>query len=64
MATKHGYVSKEEFVEDAEKNFSLLENGILDLQSTRLLLVNVSNNLNLRCEIGLIKWMCRGRMMG
>ena len=42
MATKHGYASKEEFVEGAQKKFSLLENGILELQSTRLLLVNVS----------------------
>jgi hypothetical protein len=63
MATKHGYASKEEFVVGAQKKFSLLENGILDLLSTRLLLINVSDSLNLRCEFGLIEWMCRGRMM-
>jgi hypothetical protein len=42
MATKHGFASKEEFMQDAQKKFSLLENGTLELQSTRLLLVNVS----------------------
>ena len=42
MAAKHGFASKREFVEGAQKKFSLLENGILELQSTRLLPVNVS----------------------
>jgi hypothetical protein len=42
MATKYGYSSKEEFVAGAQKIFSLLESGILELQSTRLLLVNES----------------------
>jgi hypothetical protein len=64
MATKHGFESKEEFIQGAQKKFSLLENGILDLQSTRLLLVNVSNISNLRCEFGLMEWIFRGRMMG
>jgi hypothetical protein len=64
MATKHGFKSKEELMQGAQGKFSLLENGILELQSTRLLLVNVSNILNLRCEFGLMKWICRERMMG
>jgi hypothetical protein len=42
MATKLGFESKEEFIQGAQKKFSLLENGILELQSTRLLPVNVS----------------------
>jgi hypothetical protein len=42
MATKHGFSSKDEFMQGAQKKFSLLENGILELPSTRLLLVNVS----------------------
>lgn len=42
LAMKHGYDSVEEYVAGAQKKFSLLENGILDMPSTRLLLVNVS----------------------
>lgn len=40
MAAKHGFKSVEEYVENAQKKFSLLEAGILDQPSTRLLLIN------------------------
>lgn len=40
MATKHGYDSVEEFKKGAQKKFSLLETGIIDKASTRLLLIN------------------------
>lgn len=42
FAMKHGYSSVDEFKAGVQKKFSLLENGILDRTSTRLLLVNVS----------------------
>lgn len=42
FAMKHGYKSVEEFKAGVQKKFSLLENGILDKPSTRLLLINVS----------------------
>lgn len=37
---KHGYESVERFLKQAKAKFSLLDNGILDMPSTRLLLVN------------------------
>lgn len=40
FAMKHGYNSVEEFKTGVQKKFSLLENGILDKPSTRLLLIN------------------------
>lgn len=40
MAMKHGYKTVEEYKEGAQKKFSLLESGILDKPSARLLLVN------------------------
>ncbi|EJT68533.1 hypothetical protein GGTG_13891 [Gaeumannomyces tritici R3-111a-1] len=40
MAMKHGFESVEAYREGAQKKFSLLETGILDQPSTRLLLVN------------------------
>lgn len=40
MAMKHGFESVEAYKEGAQKKFSLLETGILDQPSTRLLLVN------------------------
>ncbi|KAH8592806.1 pigment biosynthesis protein-like protein yellowish-green 1 [Bisporella sp. PMI_857] len=40
MALKHGYTTATEFKNDAQKRFSLLENGILQQPSTRLLLIN------------------------
>lgn len=40
MAAKHGYASIAAFKAEAQKKFSLLENGILDGESCRLLLVN------------------------
>ncbi len=45
MAMKYGYDSVEEYRNGAQKKFSLLENGILDKPSTRLLLVNVGFTL-------------------
>lgn len=38
---KHGYVTMEEFRKDAQKRFSLLDTGIIQKPSTRLLLINV-----------------------
>jgi len=42
MALKHGYRTVEEYKDGVQEKFSLLENGILEKPSTRLLLVNVS----------------------
>ncbi|KAH0562205.1 hypothetical protein GP486_003094 [Trichoglossum hirsutum] len=42
LAYKFGYPDLESFKKDARAKFSLLENGILDMPCTRLLLVNVS----------------------
>jgi hypothetical protein len=44
MAMKHGYATAEEFIDGAQKKFSLLETGIMEKPSTRLLLINVSND--------------------
>ena len=41
MAAKHGYATVEEYKEGVQKKFSLLENGIIQKPSTRLLLINV-----------------------
>jgi len=40
MALKHGFRTVEEYKANVQKKFSLLENGILEKPSTRLLLVN------------------------
>ncbi|PHH50602.1 Heptaketide hydrolyase ayg1 [Ceratocystis fimbriata CBS 114723] len=40
MVRKHGFSSVEEYVNNVQKRFSLLETGILHKESTRLLLVN------------------------
>ncbi|KAF7868501.1 hypothetical protein EAF04_005032 [Stromatinia cepivora] len=40
MALKHGYTSIEEFRNNVQKKFSLLDTGIIDKPSTRLLLIN------------------------
>jgi hypothetical protein len=42
LSTKHRYSSAEEYMDGAQKKFSLLETGIMDTPSTRLLLINVS----------------------
>lgn len=42
MAMKHGFESAEAYKEGVQKKFSLLETGIIEKPSTRLLLVNVS----------------------
>ena len=41
MALKHGYNSVDEYKKGAQKKFSLLENGIIQKPSTRLLLIKV-----------------------
>ncbi|VBB73688.1 Putative protein of unknown function [Podospora comata] len=40
MAHKHGFGSVDEYKEGAQKKFSLLETGILKMESARLLLIN------------------------
>jgi hypothetical protein len=42
MALKHGYTNVEDYKNDVQKKFSLLDLGILEKPSTRLLLINVS----------------------
>jgi len=42
MAMKHGFASVDEYKEKVQKKFSLLETGIIEKPSTRLLLINVS----------------------
>jgi hypothetical protein len=43
MAEKYGYDNVEDFVQNAQKKFSLIENGIVDQDNCRLLLLNVSS---------------------
>lgn len=43
MAMKHGYKTVEEYKAGVQKKFSLLETGIIEKPSTRLLLINVSH---------------------
>ena len=47
MAAKHGFDSAQEYREGAQSKFSLLELGIIEKPSTRLLLINVSSPLPL-----------------
>jgi hypothetical protein len=42
MAMKHGFSSVAMYKANAQKKFSLLETGIIQKPSTRLLLINVS----------------------
>jgi hypothetical protein len=42
MTLKHGYTNIEDYKNGVQKKFSLLELGILEKASTRLLLINVS----------------------
>jgi hypothetical protein len=42
MALKHGYTNVDDYKNGVQKKFSLLELGILEKPSTRLLLINVS----------------------
>lgn len=42
MYQKYGFKNVEEFREHSQKKFSLLEEGILQRTSTRLLIINVS----------------------
>lgn len=48
-------------MKDSRKRFSLLENGILDQPSIRLLLVNVSSGLGLRFSTCL-PTVCQGML--
>ena len=41
MSMKFGFESEEEFKEKAKGKFSLVETGIVELESSRLLLINV-----------------------
>lgn len=41
MSQKFGYESVEEYQKDSQAKFSLLQSGMLDQPSTRLLLINV-----------------------
>lgn len=41
MSQKFGYASVDEFKAKAQATFSLLDSGVLDQASTRLLLINV-----------------------
>lgn len=41
IAQKYGYEDVEEFKQKAQKEFSLVETGIVNQPSTRLLLINV-----------------------
>lgn len=40
LTEKFGYAAVDEFLESAQRDFSLVENGIVDMPSCRLLLVN------------------------
>jgi hypothetical protein len=51
MALKHGYSNVEDYKNGVQKKFSLLELGILEKPSTRLLLINVSLSTH-----GLTSW--------
>jgi hypothetical protein len=44
MAAKHGYKTVEEYKAGVQKKFSLLELGIIQKPSCRLLLINVSSS--------------------
>lgn len=46
MALKHGYSSVDEFRNNVQKKFSLLETGIIQKPSTRLLLINVRSTFS------------------
>lgn len=45
MSQKFGFSSVEEFMEQSQKKFSLVETGIVHNPSARLLLINVSRSL-------------------
>ena len=50
LAEKFGYENMEELKKDGKSRFSLLQNGILDKPSARLLLVNVSFYASLKLD--------------
>lgn len=59
MAMKHGFESVEAYKEGVQKKFSLLETGIIQGPSTRLLLINVSAEtlLKMSANGGREPWM-------
>ena len=52
MALKHGYMNVEDYKNGVQKKFSLLELGILEKPSTRLLLINVSFAAKIANQLG------------
>jgi hypothetical protein len=40
-AEKYGYTTTEDFIQNAQKKFSLVETGVVDQPNCRLLLLNV-----------------------
>jgi hypothetical protein len=58
---KHGYATMEEFKKDAQKRFSLLETGIIQKPSTRLLLINVGE-VRFREKVAVTDYHCRELM--
>jgi hypothetical protein len=50
MAMKHGYKAVEEYKSGVQKKFSLLETGIIQKPSTRLLLINVCEKARISRE--------------
>jgi len=52
LALKFGYANVEDMKRDSMERFSLLVNGIMDKPSCRLLLVNVSQVVILKSNVG------------
>lgn len=46
MAEKYGYDNVEDFIQNAQKKFSLIETGIVQQDNCRLLLLNVCFELS------------------
>lgn len=53
-AEKYGYDSTEDFVQNAQKKFSLVETGVVDQPNCRLLLLNVSVPLSPTIQLKLM----------
>ena len=54
MSMKFGFESEEEFKEKAKEKFSLVETGIVEQESSRLLLINVRFVISFRPFPGLL----------
>lgn len=61
MALKHGYKNVDDYKNGVQKKFSLLETGLLDKPSTRLLLINVRISSH---DVEMESDTIRGHMMG